>query len=95
MPEMSEELYLEKMKIAERLQAVESTLLAHTTQIKGTMEAMQKVLDKHSEEIWGNSHPGLKTNVDRLIQSEGSRSWFLRALAAGLLGKIGLDFWGR
>lgn len=90
---MSDELYLEKLKIAERLQAVESTLITHTTKMDAWMEKTQKLLDKHSEEIWGNGHPGLKTTVDRLNQLEDGRRWWLRGFGISVVGLLAKEIW--
>lgn len=91
-----DDLYLEKMKISERLQAVENTILMHTTEMKSWREQAQKLLDKHSEEIWGKDEisPGLKTNMDRLKQTEIRRNWYLGVIVTavtGLLAKAGFD----
>ena len=91
---MKEDLYLEKMKIAERLQALETTLVSHTAQMSLWTKKTEDLLNKHSEEIWGNGKPGLKTEVDRLIQVEEGRKWLFRVVVgaiAGLLAKAGFD----
>lgn len=94
--QVNDELYLEKLKIAERLQAVENVLISYTTESKAWREHSQKLLDDHSKEIWGSGEkdPGLKTKTDRLVQIEENRKWILRTLYAtvvGLLAKTGWD----
>lgn len=80
----NEDFYLEKLKIAERLQSVENTLLVHTTKMNDWIDKTQNLLNKHSEEIWGNGKPGLKTNVDRIL-FVGRFVWILYVAVAGLL----------
>lgn len=92
---MSEELYLEKLKIAERIQALESTVLAHSVEMKAWREQAQKLLDKHSDELWGmdDKTPGLKTNMDRLLQVEDGRKWFLRGLGVSVISLGAKTVW--
>jgi len=86
----NEDFYLEKLKIAERLQSVENTLLVHTTKMTDSIERMDRLLAKHSEEIWGNGKPGLKTHVDRMIFI-GKFAWVIYIAVAGLVAE---KLWG-
>jgi hypothetical protein len=67
------------------------------------LERVKRLLDDHSETLYGNGHPGLKVEVDRLNQiakqDEASRKWrsalWAGAVLAGLGGLINLAvaFW--
>ena len=62
------------------------------------LRPIQKSIDEHSETLYGNGHPGLKIDVDRLKESakrsETSRAWRMAlwsgAVLAGLGGIINL-----
>lgn len=94
---------LEKLKIADRLSAVESQvarLVAHAESEHGTMsryhETLMKMLEKHDRDINGNGKDGLKSEVDRLNQIEKSRRWHIRMIWAALMGsifKLFTDYW--
>jgi len=100
------DLSLEKLKIVDRLQATETAIALSTeatktltSQFKETMERMEQILNKHDDELYGREdRAGIKISVDRLIQTERSRTWLLRVIVTaiiGLVSKLGVDIFSK
>ena len=63
-------------------------ILRHVESHNLEFQYLRKMLEKHEEVIFGNGGVGLKTQVDRLEQTEQSRTWHLRALWVTILGML-------
>lgn len=83
---MSESLTLEKIKIAERLSALETTL-------KIFIEKTDKNSDKMNHIILGNGSPGLIDRVRVLETSEDGRRIYVKAAALTIVGLVVKNVW--
>ena len=87
---MSDEIHtLEKFKIVQKLGDVEKEIVrmnGNSTLINMTLKSIDKTIESHGREIWGNGGPGLKLKVDRIIQRERFVSWFLAILFVAFVG---------
>lgn len=89
---MSDDLTLEKLRIVQKLGEVSERL----TRIDGkfnlfeeSMKNDRRKLNELGEDIWGNGKPGLKMNMDRMIQREKLRNWVMGSLTLVLMGVVG------
>ncbi|MGH9429583.1 MAG: hypothetical protein ACRD2L_25135 [Terriglobia bacterium] len=74
--------------LLQRLDGLSEFLKDHVTKDEAHQAEMHRVLDGLN-----GSAPGIKTRVDRLEQSEGSRKWHFRTIWAALVS-IGLTLTG-
>ncbi len=81
-------LTLEKLKIHERLQGVETKIEVLCNQVTLTTEGLKELVENHNKLLYGNGQAGLKEKVSALQASEEKRSWTLRALIIATLGLI-------
>lgn len=88
---MDENFTMEKLKIHERLVAIETRF-----------DGLDEKVDVIYKNIVGNGNIGIKTKVDRLEQSEKNRKegsnrlWTaIITIATGLIGKISYDLFKR
>lgn len=88
---MSEELYLEKLRIDARLASLETLMKSDLESREAFRQDMRRMLDKHEHTLYGNAKDGLEKEVDRLKQSEKRTTWVWVTIA-GLAIKQGWDF---
>ena len=100
-------LSLEKLEISKRLSGVESRLSSVELAVAVTNEHMaalieqrnrcelfcQKMIEKHNDVLYGNSHDGIIAKVKSLEDSNMTRNRILAAILT-ICGGIGLkDLW--
>ena len=88
---MDDDLTLEKLKIVQKLSDLEKSFIevnANLSLINQTIQVMEKTVNKHSEEIWGNGSVGLKTGMDRLVQRNRIVNWFIGVMAAIIISLV-------
>lgn len=86
---MSDEMNLEKLRIVQKLGEVENQLIRMDGSINlqgKTLESIDKRVETHSIEIWGNGKTGLKMKVDRIVQRQLVINWVLCACFIAILG---------
>lgn len=69
-------------------------LFAHLEIEEKQNAEIHELLKKHDQTLYGNGHPGLKTQVDRIEQREFDRSKHIAAMwtvIAGILIAIGVQ----
>lgn len=88
----SDNLSLEKLRIAERLQALETVLSNYTAVNELKMKQNSEMLDKLNHIIVGNGTPGLSEKVRVLEDSDKSRKIHVKiiytAIVAGIVNLI-------
>lgn len=96
------EFSLEKLKINDRLHAVElqvARLVSHMESEIGTFTRLQEtanenfrvlreILNRHDKLFFGDGTPGILMKTDRLEQLEESRKWHFGAIWAGIIGIV-------
>jgi hypothetical protein len=98
---MDEEFTLEKLKISDRLAAVEQIQVkfierfdAHIEQDKLMMDRIMKILENHDQLMLGvNGTPGIKIDIDRLKQRDSMRTVMYGAIWVALIGLITKAIW--
>lgn len=62
----------------------------HIVMTEERLNRQKETLDMHSKEIWGEGprEPGIKTELDRLIQTEKSRKVALAAVSTATVGLV-------
>lgn len=90
------DLTLEKLKISDRLIAVEKSVIrfeeifkAHLTHDELLQKQMVSMIKTHEEIMMGkDGKPGLIIAIDRLNQSEKRRDWTVKAIMVATIGLI-------
>lgn len=90
---MSDGLTLEKMKVVERLNALESKLDILITELKISNESRDKNIDKLNHIIIGNGEKGLAERVRNLEEDEAKRKDYLRITWVAIIGLACKSIW--
>lgn len=69
-------------------------ILTEVAEIRTDNKSIKSRINKHEEILNGNGHEGLVIRVDRLMQSEVSRVWHIRAIWVAIIGGVGKYFLG-
>lgn len=69
-------------------------ILATLQRIENRQAHQDERIERIDEAIRGNGHPGLNTRIDRLEQSEGNRSFWVKAIGVAMIGQIILTLKG-
>jgi hypothetical protein len=81
----------ELSEIRDSLNKMNMLLTSHIAATEEYRKSRDKVIDAHSEALWDDGDsPGALTKLDRLIQKDHQRTWFVRMIAAAVIG-LGLD----
>lgn len=98
---MSDDLTLEKLKISERLQKIEETMIkfmerfdAHTIQDHESAARLLLVLERHDRMLLGiNGSDGMKLDIDRLKQRSSATMFIMGGVAAAVIGLVVRALW--
>ena len=90
---MSDGLTLEKMKVVERLNALESKLDILITELKIGNDGRDKNIDKLNHIIIGNGEKGVAERVRNLEEDEAKRKDYLRMTWVAIIGLACKSVW--
>lgn len=86
---MSNELSLEKLRIAERLASLEASVSDGFKRNSEEHQSLVNSIERFDHVINGNGSVGIKTRVDRLEQIAELRRWILGFLIPTVLSLVG------
>lgn len=90
---MSDGLTLEKMKVVERLNALESKLDILITELKISNESRDENIDRLNHIIIGNGEKGVAERVRNLEEDESKRKDYLRITWVAIIGLACKSIW--
>lgn len=90
---MSDGLTLEKMKVVERLNSLESKFDVLIAELKIKNENMESNVDKLNHIILGNGQKGIAERVRNLEDSENKRQKVVSVFGASIIGLIAKQVW--
>lgn len=90
---MSDGLTLEKMKVVERLNSLESKLDILITELKISNDSRDKNIDRLNHIIIGNGEKGLAERVRNLEEDETKRKDYLRITWVAIIGLACKSVW--
>ena len=86
------DLTLEKIRVAERLTALEIVIKELSEKISNAESLFISHIAEDRRMFHGNGGTGIMTRLDRIEQREKGREWTIRAIVVAILGVFGKMF---
>jgi len=83
-------------EINNKLTELKGFIEKHVSLTEERLINQRKTLDRHSAELYGEGHddsPGMKTKLDRLVETEKTRKIVIMGVITTLIGLVVNAFW--